>query len=209
MSQFLPRGYKLPSEKRIRKPVAEGQNWQIYLTNVDSYALVVKSGLYEKWVSNYSLPKGLLSDSNSSDYKVLESSGDYLISSLEKGPFPDNAGQIEAFSIAFKTALGLFPTSDFYGAIYIEEYSLLLPSFFDEKTHDNGVIFGKWITGGIGISICFLDRVSSIMSWLPKESLIRSAQFAGFDITDIEEEKKEKGSAAEISDYNEMVSEPT
>ena len=209
MSQFLPRGYKLSSEKRIRKPIAEGQDWQIYLTNVDSYALVVKHGLYEKWVSNYSLPKGLFSDSNSSDYKLLESSGDYLISSLEKGPFPNNVGQIEAFSIAFKTALNLFPISDFYDAIYIEEYSLLLPSFFDEKTHDNGIIFGKWITGGIDISIHSLDRVSRIMSWLPKESLIRSAEFAGFDITDIEEEKKEKGYAAEISNDNKMVSEST
>lgn len=209
MSQFLPRGYKLSSEKRIRKPIAEGQDWQIYLTNVDSYALVVKHGLYEKWVSNYSLPKGLFSDSNSSDYKLLESSGDYLISSLEKGPFPNNVGQIEAFSIAFKTALNLFPISDFYDAIYIEEYSLLLPSFFDEKTYDNGVIFGKWITGGIGISIHSLDRVSRIMSWLPKESLIRSAQFAGFDITDNEVEKKGNGSATKNSDEIGMVSEST
>lgn len=186
MSQFLPRGYKVSSEKRIRTVIAEGQDWQIYMTNVDSYVLAVKRALYDKWVSDYSLPVGLFSDSVSGDYKILLSTDNYLISSLEKGPFPENNGQVEAFSIAFRTALSLFSNLDIHDAIYIEEYSLLLPSSFGEAFDDNGVIYGKWITGGVRISINSFERVSNIMSWLPKETLRKSAQLAGFDVPETE-----------------------
>ena len=147
MSQFLPRGYKVSSDKRIRKLIAEGEYWQIYLTNVDSFALAVKTDLYDRWVSDYSLPEGLFSDSESGEYKVLISTGNYLISSMENGPFPENNGQVEAFSIAFKTALDLFSNVNIHDAIYIEEYSLLLPSTFEEPIEDVGIVYGKWITG--------------------------------------------------------------
>ena len=166
--------------------IAEGQDWQIYMTNVDSYVLAVKRALYDKWVSDYSLPVGLFSDSVSGDYKILLSTDNYLISSLEKGPFPENNGQVEAFSIAFRTALSLFSNLDIHDAIYIEEYSLLLPSSFGEAFDDNGVIYGKWITGGVRISINSFERVSNIMSWLPKETLRKSAQLAGFDVPETE-----------------------
>ena len=103
MNQFLPRGYSVSSDKRIRKMIAEGQDWQIYLTNVDTYALAVKPELYQRWVEDFSLPEGIFVDSDSGQYKLLLSSGNYLISSMEYGPFPENNGQVEAFSIAFKT----------------------------------------------------------------------------------------------------------
>ncbi len=194
MSQFLPRGYKVSSDKRIRKMIAEGHDWQIYLTNLDSYALAVKPELYEKWINDYSLPEGIFADSNSGEYKILLSTGNYLISSLEKGPFPENNGQVEAFSIAFKTAIDLFSNADIHDAIYIEEYSLLLPSSFEETAIDVGVVYGKWITGGVGISIDSFERVSKIMSWLPKDSLRRSALLAGFDVPIIEEDPSKDNS---------------
>lgn len=194
MSQFLPRGYKVSSDKRIRKLIAEGEGWQIYLTNMDSYALAVKPELYEKWISEYSLPEGLFVDSYSGEYKTLLSTGNYLISSLEKGPFPENNGQVEAFSIAFKTAIDLFSNAGIQDAIYIEEYSLLLPASFEKTTFDAGLVYGKWLTGGIGISIDSFERVSKIMSWLPKDSLRKSALLAGFDIPIVEEEPNENNS---------------
>lgn len=203
MSQFLPRGYKVSSDKRIRKMIAEGHDWQIYLTNLDSYALAVKTELYEKWINDYSLPEGIFADSNSGEYKILLSTGNYLISSLEKGPFPENNGQVEAFSIAFKTAIDLFSNADIHDAIYIEEYSLLLPSSFEETAIDVGAVYGKWITGGVGISIDSFERVSKIMSWLPKDSLRRSAFLAGFDIPIIEEDPSENNSATIEKDETE------
>lgn len=182
MIQFLRRGYRVSDENRIKKMVAYGCDWQIYLTNLDVYVLAVKTSLYNAWASDYSLPVSIFQDDASNDYKVFVSSSNYIISSMEHGPYPENNGQIEAFSIAFKTANDLYPGANVRDAIYIEEYSLLLPTSFDVNLVDNGIVYGKWLTGGINISIDSFDRISKIMSWLPKPSLRRSAQMAGFEI---------------------------
>ena len=107
---------------------------------------------------------------------------------MEHGPFPNDKGQIEAFSIAFKTAGELYDHADIHDAIYIEEFSLLLPVTMSNNEHDNSIVYGKWLTGGIHISIDSIKRVSTIMSWLSKDALIESAKLAGFTVPVIEEE---------------------
>lgn len=182
MSQYLPRGCRISEENRIKKMVVGGCGWQIYLTNLDAYVLVVRMSLYEKWVSEFSLPESIFIDEPINNLKVFLSSSNYLISSMERGPYPEDNGQIEAFSIAFKTANELYPNADVHDAIYIEEYSLLLPVSIDSSLVDEGIVYGKWLTGGISVSIDSFDRVSKIMSWIPKDVLIKSAQLAGFEI---------------------------
>ncbi len=186
MAQFLPRGYRVSAENRIKKLVAGGNDWQIFLTNVDSYVLVVKPNLYYKWVSDCLLPTGIFTDDLDPEYWIFQSSSNYIISSIAKGPYPKNNGQVEAFSIAFKTVTDILNNYDISDAIYIEEYSFILPVTFVENRHDNGMVYGKWITGGISVSIDSFDRVSNIMSWLPQEYLLKSARLAGFNIPDIE-----------------------
>lgn len=183
MNQFLPRGCHISSENRIKKMVASGCDWQIYLTNLDAYVLAVKTALYDKWIADYSLPEGIFLNELINGCKVFLSSSNYLVSSMERGPYPEDNGQIEAFSIAFKTAKELYPNADVHDAIYIEEYSLLLPASFESSLVDEGIVYGKWLTGGINVSIDSFDRVSRIMSWLSKDALMRSAQIAGFDVT--------------------------
>ena len=199
MAQFLPRGFAVSADIRIRKIITEGNDWQIYLTNVDSYVLAVKAELHKTWVLNYALPEGLFSDVIEGQYKLLLSSSNYLISSLDKGPFPDNYGQIEAFSIAFKTAADLFPTADFCDAIYIEEYSLLLPTKnggVESDQADRRTIYGKWVSGGIGISIDSFGRFCKIMSWLPEDVLRKAAELAGFTVPETEDNMQVNQSAS-------------
>lgn len=194
MDQLLPRGYEITADNKIKKIVSSGLGWQIYLTSSNLYALAVVPSLYELWSSEYLLPGGLFLDGNFPNCKVFLSSGEYIVSSLGQGPFPENNGQIEAFSIAFCTAVKVFPDANFNDAIYIEKYSLILPvpQGEDEQHTDNDVVYGKWLTGGVGVSIFAFDRVSRIMSWLPKEQLSKAVESAGFEIpslTDSEDSK--------------------
>lgn len=212
MSQFLPRGCHISDENRIKKMVANGCGWQIYLTNLDSYVLAVEMSLYEKWISDFSLPEGIFLEDPINYCKVFLSSNHYLVSSLERGPYPENSGQIEAFSIAFKTAKDLFPNVDIHNAIYIEEFSLILPvTLGNFELADEGIIYGKWLTGGINVSIDSFDRVSQIMSWLPKDALKKSAELAGFEVTapiateNTDEEIKEKVIEEDTTDSNSVI----
>ena len=170
--------------------ISASTDWQIYSTNQDSYVLAATHSIYKKWIDNYSLPEGIFTDVN--DCKIFCSSGNYLISSLDKGPYPENNGQVEAFSIAFNTAVRLFPEVDLRDAVYIEEYSLILPGEQSVDSPQNECIYGKWLTGGVNISANAFKRISQFMSWLPAESLNKSFELAGFSVPEtIEEDKKE------------------
>lgn len=184
MEQWLPRGTTVITEKRIKKMISSGKDWQIYSTNQDTYVLVVTTTLYEKWGADYLLPKGIFDRlTDNSELWIYCSSGHYIISSLEQGPYPNNNGQIEAFSIAFNTTLKLYPQANLIDAVYIEEYSLILPC--DEKISpaQNDNVYGKWLTGGVNISAKSFMRVSQLMSWISREQLSKSFELAGFEAT--------------------------
>lgn len=182
MSQLLPRGCRLSPDARITKMIAEGKGWQIYQTNIGAYALAVDRALFDLWVEKGDLPTGIFLEDIIPECRAFLSSQNYLVSSVEEGPYPWERAQIEAFSIAFKTATELFPGVDLQDAIYLEEYSLLLPTAFNTDAENNGVAYGKWITGGVGISISSYDRICKLMTWLPDELIAASAEMAGFEV---------------------------
>ncbi|MEG1233819.1 MAG: ATP-binding protein [Acinetobacter sp.] len=181
MVQWLPRGLELPYNNRIKTISTCGESWQIFVDNNNAYVLAVDIILYRKWVCDYSLPEGLFFEQEGySDYRLLCSSGKYMISSLDNGPYPDCKGQVEAFSLSINTVNKLFPCMNWRDAIYIEEYSLIFPTHFDDDSNENDLIFGKWLTGGIKISVKSTSRLSRIMSWLPKDELCYFIETAGF-----------------------------
>lgn len=196
MEQWLPRGTSVAIEKRIKKMISASEDWQIYSTNQDSYVLAATHSLYRKWVKEYSLPDGVFTTVDG--YKVFCSSGNYLISSLNQGPYPENNGQVEAFSIAFNTTVRLFPEADLLDAVYIEEYSLILPGAQGEVITAKECVYGKWLTGGVNISANSFQRIAKFMSWMPAVSLNRSFELAGFEVPELP--LKEDGDSAATTD---------
>lgn len=190
MEQWLLRGTSITTEKRIKKMITASKDWQIYSTNQDSYVIAATRSIYKEWIDNYSLPEGVFAETN--NYKVFCSSGNYLISSLDKGPYPENSGQVEAFSIAFNTALKLFPDADFQDAVYIEEYSLILPGTQSDEHTKKECIYGKWLTGGVNISANEFKRIAQFMSWMPVSSLNKSFKLAGFEVLETTVEETDK-----------------
>ena len=187
MEQWLPRGTSVGTEKRIKRMLSASKDWQIYSTNQDSYVLAATNSLYRKWVEQYSLPNGIFSSVDG--HMIFCSSGNYLISSLNQGPYPENSGQVEAFSIAFSTSVRLFPETDFLDAVYIEEYSLILPGAQGNVLATKESIYGKWLTGGVNISANSFQRIAKFMSWMPVASLNRSFELAGFEVPEFSTEE--------------------
>ena len=60
MNQLLPRGCQLLDDTKITRMIASGTDWQIYLTNMDTYALAVELSLYDKWIEKCSLIPGTI-----------------------------------------------------------------------------------------------------------------------------------------------------
>lgn len=119
MEQLLSRGCRLSPDARVTKMIAEGEEWQIYQTNIGAYALAVCHPLFDRWVEMGDLPTGLFLKDEFPGCRVFLSTKNYLVSSMEQGPYPWERAQIEAFSIAFKTATDLFANVDLQDAIYL------------------------------------------------------------------------------------------
>ena len=200
MEQWLPRGTSVGAEKRIKRMISAGEEWQIYSTNQDSFVLATTNFLYRKWVEQYSLPGGIFTPADG--YMLFCSSGNYLISSLNHGPYPENNGQVEAFSIAFSTVVRLFPEVDLVDAVYLEEYSLILPGIQGGEVTPKECIYGKWLTGGVSISANSFHRIAKFMSWMPVASLNRSFELAGFEVPTLPAE--ENSSTTPIDNLREV-----
>ena len=184
MKQLLPRGFQIDSDKRVAKRIAGGSDWEIYQSNQDTYILVATPALHDRWVSEFSLPSGVFQRLCDPDIYVFLSAGNYLVASLDQGPYPENGLQVEAFSIALNTTLKLFPEMVIDSALYIEEFSLLLPTLFAGGSIDAKTAYGKWLSGGVTISVDSFGRLTKLMSWLPENALRTYVSAAGFDTPD-------------------------
>lgn len=192
MQQVFERGQELSDQSRIRKLVCEGEDWQIYQTNNETYVLAVSTGLYSKWDSASAFPEGFFQAADGFYYMIAAK--DNLISSLQSGPYPTVAIQVLKFSAAFREAMKTLGISKMQNAIYLEEYSLFLPvPSVREEPLDVGTLYAAWLTGGVHISVDQGSRFNTLMAWVPSEVLTKSKELAGFDT---EEEEKTDNSAA-------------
>lgn len=182
MAEMLPRGFTTDGHRKVTRMIAAGQDWQIYLTNTDTYVLAVSESLFSSWEQDFPEPAGLFAKPDDLCCRVLWSSSEYLISSMDQGPYPHNSAQIEAFCSALNAVKKLHPDINLESAIYIEEYSLLLPVLPASEKSDNAMAFGKWLTNGVNVSASSFERVKTIMTWLPEDVLARYISMAGFDV---------------------------
>ena len=185
MEQLLPRGFALSLDSRVKRMVASGDNWQIYTTNINGYALAVRPELFELWTQHYRFPDGLfLPEGIHPDCRILSGSRDYMIASMEQGPYPGDTGQVEAFSMTFKRECDKYPMADFHDGIYIEEFSRLMPVSEKPADWDRGLTYGKWLCAGVHVSITDLERMRNIMNWMPGDALERFVKIAGFSVAE-------------------------
>lgn len=179
MAQWIPRGTVIKNVA-IRKLLASDQQWQLYDTRNKTYILAVDIDLFGLWCDHFSDVENLFTPYDGDDtFMVFASTGSYLISSLCHGPYPENISQLEAFAATFS---GASKEYNLENAIYIEEYSMILPVCFDGDISRNAVVFGKWLTGGVEVSVQETDSIRSLTSWIPTQALYKTMELADIEI---------------------------
>lgn len=188
MGNLLRRGTLLASGSRVRKTLAEGEDWEIVNTDDDTLALAMSDAQLQTWL--HSSPSAGLAFAKRMSLEtcsVLQSTKGYLISSLRQGPYSENTRQIEAFSFVFCTAMesGLLEHAE--DAVYLEEFGLLLPLGQTREKADCELLYGQWLTGGFAVRAASVGELSRFMSWIPRERLERFVEMAGFQPREEEE----------------------
>jgi AAA+ superfamily predicted ATPase len=181
---WIPRGTKLCNDLTANKLIAEGQHWQIVTSNFDNFILIAKPILYSKWID-----KDIISDSlfqkmnyNNEEYYIFYSKSDYIISSVEFGPYPDNVLSARAFAIALKETRKTYNDILLHDSVFIEQISRLLPTFTISENIEDELLLGKWLSGGVNISVKNINRLCSLLNWIEKPIIFSLIEEAGLKI---------------------------
>lgn len=186
MDQWLKRGQCLNNNAVVLRWLSIGDNFQIYKATQERAVLVVEPLLMEKWLEN-----GCLSQKNIEDKWLKKSNLFYFMSqpdckiySLLEGPYPEDYAELCGFSAAMKLFRSKNSKLSLKDAIYIEENSLLLPTFSQGPDLSDDVVLGTWISGGIPVSVFAFPKIRMLAQWLDKDEIIKAIEYAGLNIND-------------------------
>lgn len=181
---WFPKGFELFDGSKIRALLFSGEDWQIY--QVDSLAriLVTTPELACKWENSGLIDESLMHQTTfgASFFRTLICPNQYALTPVESGKSPDSKIDAIAFSIALKESRKIIQDTSFHDAIYIEQYSRLLPTWTLSSYVTDEVVLGTWITGGIIISAESFRRLSNLMGWMAPADLAEVVTAAGFQV---------------------------
>ena len=182
---WLPKGYDLPDGSKIGPLRYFGEEWQIFDTNASNNILLVKPELTKKWINGSFLEESLFGTITfgAETFLYLFSNKDYVIAPVENGYLPKSKADALAFALALKESRKLSKDVSFHDAVYVEQYSKLLPAYTLTPRVDDDVVLGYWITGGVVISTESFRRLANLTGWMPASDLADIIKTAGFSVT--------------------------
>jgi AAA+ superfamily predicted ATPase len=185
---WLPRGYELPDGSKIASLLFGGENWQIFDTTGDNRVLLASPDLALKWDKIRFLTNPLLDKFafGRASFYLLFSHKKFALEPLEDGKAPGSKVDALAFSWALKECRRLSNDVSFHDAIYMEQFSRLLPTWTLTPRVDDKVVLGTWLTGGVIISTDSFRRLTHLTGWLSVNDLVEIIEAAGLK-TQIEE----------------------
>lgn len=170
---WLPIGRSLPDGSVLRRALHSGADWQIFETEGQGRALVVRPTLAARWADAGLLSRDALGAASFGDqkFRFFACGPAAIVSPVDAGPTPGNKADALAFAMALKATRNIDHDSPLQDAVYVEAISRLLPTYSISARVGDDVVLGKWLTGGAAVSATSFRRLSQILSWLPPAHL--------------------------------------
>ncbi|GMW00556.1 MAG: hypothetical protein AMXMBFR84_16930 [Candidatus Hydrogenedentota bacterium] len=181
---WLPRGHVLADRSKMRSLLHSGDEWQLFETDGPDNLLLVLPRLAQKWIEARLLDGSLLGELEfgSTQYRILSGDKRYSIAPVENADSPSSKVDAIAFSIALRESRRLSPDVSFHDAIYVEQYSRLLPTWTLSPSIDDATVLGTWITGGVAVSTQSFRRLTNLTGWMPAGDLAEIVSAAGLPV---------------------------
>lgn len=198
---WLPIDYALDGQNQLASLVETGDGWQIWRTRYGGFALLATPKLADRWVASELLSEGQLIRSAFGELKIASISvpPGRSITALQSAPSPGSYNEAVAFADALRESRAIDAASSFRDGIYIEMLSRILPTVDEHEAPDDGLVLGKWLTGGLSISAAEPAALRSVLTWLPPEKVQAVTHAAGLLVADFTYTDKESGSTADRS----------
>ena len=179
---WLPKGYKLQDGSEINSLLFWGDQWQIYGADGVNDILLAVPELAQKWYDKGFLDESLfdLITFGAASFRILHSHRKYDLTPIEKNIksicYKTDA---LAFAISLLESRKLSNEDSFHDAIYVEQYSRLLPTWTVTPYISDDVVLGKWLTGGVSISTNSFRRLTQLAGWLDVDDIAEIIHAAG------------------------------
>ncbi|MBR6571437.1 MAG: ATP-binding protein [Clostridia bacterium] len=170
--RWLPLGYPLQDGDSIRNLYTRGDRWQLYTTAEGGQALAVDESLHQDWLDRDWLEPGVFEETDQGCL-IWHARWGSLISSVAQGPYPSRPEQAEAFVSAMRRSRELLGRASFADALYIAQFSLLLPTLTSTQELSDAMVLGRWLTGGVGVPVNDTARIRRYAPWLTTGTLDR------------------------------------
>lgn len=181
---WLPKGHTLENESKIRSLLYSGNDWQIFNTDGLNNILLVRPELAQKWGKTGFIDDSLFGEVvfGAESFRSLISHKKYALTPVENGKSPESKVDALAFAFTLKESRKVSEEASFHDAIYLEQYSKLLPVWTLTPHIDDEIVLGTWITGGVSISTNSFRRLTNLTGWMPSGDLSEIVEAAGFSI---------------------------
>lgn len=186
LDSWLPVGFNTPDGERTRRALFEGADWQLYEAQGGGRILVFKESLAHKWFNT-----GLLDSSqvhffnfNGLSLGSFSSGIDHELAPIENSKSPNNKSEALSFAESLRATRELDPDSALQDGIYIEKISRIFPTYSLSARESDDVVFGRWLTGGVPVSVKSFRRLRSLMSWLGASHLRDVVVKGGFEVSE-------------------------
>lgn len=186
LDSWLPVGFTTPDGERAKRALFEGADWQLYEVQGGGRILVFKESLASKWFN-----AGLLDSSqvqffnfNGLPLGSFSSGIDHELAPIENSKSPNNKSEALSFAEALRATRERDPDSALQDAIYAEKFSRILPTYSLSAREGDDVVFGRWLTGGVPVSVKSFRRLRSLTSWLGASHLRDVVVRGGFEVSE-------------------------
>ena len=172
---WFPKKYSLTKKVILDKLLYSNQKWQIYSTTDKQKALIVISELANEWIDKGLLEEATLNlfEFGSKQYSYIISDGRYALVPLV-GDNPNKSiskSDALSFANALKLTREIISNVSLENAIFLEQYSRILPTFETVSAPNDSLLAGTYISGGIPIPITATRRIAALSKNMDPEDV--------------------------------------
>jgi len=181
---WLPKGYKLADNASIQALLFAGNDWQIFATSGMDTILLARCELARRWCDAGFLEPSLLGELvfGAESFCTLASLKKFFLLPVEKSKSPDSKVDAIAFALALQESRKIAAITSLHDAIYVEQYSRLLPTWSVTPQIDDALLLGTWLSGGVAVSTNSFRRLHHLTGWMPAEDLMEVINAAGLHV---------------------------
>lgn len=188
----------MPDGGRTGAMTGSGDDWQIYELQDGRNLLLVHPRLAQRWVDADLLDDDLWQSVSFGDtsFRAISSPPKHSLIPLTKGINFRTKNDAIAFAAALRESRKRLADGSLHDAIYLEQYSRLLPTYSISPSAPDDLVLGTCLTGGVQLSTSSFRRLCSLVGWLSPRDLTEIIEIAGLPVPDTNRVGRDHGKSS-------------